>query len=97
MTYEEERVEAKPIEEKSSTPMLKLKSPAGEKTVSKVNDLLEPEEKPKPVAENKNYLFDLIDIQDEKKEKLGDLIDFGTETSVSKPSVTQDLVRIGGL
>ena len=103
MTYVEEAqaLETKPINEEKSTPVLKLKSPGIEKDFLKVNDLMEPDDKPaKNPAENKNYLFDLIDIQDEKKEKNQDLMDFGddgtTNNTIVKQNEPHDLVRNGG-
>lgn len=69
MTYVEENNNEKQTEEKT-TPIVKLKSPTTEKTVSKINDLLETEDKPQAKNnENQNYLFDLIDLQPDNNEK----------------------------
>lgn len=103
MTYVEEEKPCDPAkvphqtEDKSATPVLKLRSPGTNEKAKHNNDLLEPEEKPaKP--ENKNYLFDLIDV-DEKKEKTGDLIDFGespaqtqVDPPIAVPKLHEDLV-----
>lgn len=82
LTYveEENNKESKQIEEKSTT-IHKLKSPLVEKNVSKLNDLLETEDKTQTKPnENQNYLFDLIDLQTDNNEKKGqgnnDLLDF---------------------
>lgn len=102
MTYVEENLNEKVVEEKNAA-VLKLKSPAAEKkTTSKINDLLEVEEKPtKNNNENQNYLFDLIDIKPENNEKKdnanNDLLDF-TENSSNvtqqKDDFSHDLVKI---
>lgn len=101
MTYVEENLNEKVVEEKNAA-VLKLKSPATEKKTSKTNDLLEVEEKPtKNNNENQNYLFDLIDIKPENNEKKdnanNDLLDF-TENSSNvnqqKEDFSHDLVKI---
>ena len=92
MTYvEEESIEK---QEEKNAPIQKLKSPTLEKTVVKTNDLLEEEQK--KTTENKNYLFDLIDItqEDEKKDKGNDLLDFGELNEKSNTNYIQhDLVK----
>ncbi len=93
MTYVEDEESIEKQEEKNA-PIPKLKSPTIEKTVGKMNDLLE--EETKKTAENKNYLFDLIDItqEDEKKDKGNDLLDFGELNEKNNTNYIQhDLVN----
>lgn len=94
MTYVEENDNEKQPEDKS-TPIVKLKSPTTEKTVSKTNDLLETEDKPQAKNnENQNYLFDLIDLQadnNEKKKNNDDLLNFEPNESNANQKKTNYL------